>query len=160
MLDEPLSALDTSVQAHVLNLLAELQRRLALTMIFISHDLTAVRWACDRTVVMYLGRVVESAPTAQLFERPRHPYTHALLAATPRGDPALPRVRPALRGEPGPGSAGGCAFAPRCAFAAPPCVRQRPLLECVDNAGAQPHRAACLRLAEISMASSQEAACP
>jgi peptide/nickel transport system ATP-binding protein len=160
VLDEPLSALDTSVQAHVLNLLAELQRRLALTMVFISHDLAAVRWACDRTVVMYLGRVVENAPTAQLFERPRHPYTQALLAATPRGDPALPRVRPALRGEPGGASTGGCDFAPRCPFVAPQCFLQRPVLESVGSAGAQPHRAACLRLNDVPIATSQESACP
>ena len=88
--DEPLSALDVSIQAQVINLLADLRERLSLTMLFISHDLDVVEYLCDRVVVLYLGQVMEVAPTAELFARPLHPYTQALLAASPKPDPLQP----------------------------------------------------------------------
>src|SRR5688572_7804436 len=88
--DEPLSALDVSIQSQVINLLADLRERLGLTMLFISHDLDVVEYLCDRVVVLYLGKVMEVATTSELFERPQHPYTRALLAASPKPDPLLP----------------------------------------------------------------------
>ena len=88
--DEPLSALDVSIQSQVINLLADLRERLSLTMLFISHDLDVVEYLCDRVVVLYLGKVMEVATTDALFERPLHPYTRALLAASPKPDPTLP----------------------------------------------------------------------
>ena len=85
--DEPLSALDVSIQSQVINLLGDLREQFSLTMLFISHDLDVVEYLCDRVVVLYLGRVMEVAPTAALFARPLHPYTQALLAASPKPDP-------------------------------------------------------------------------
>jgi peptide/nickel transport system ATP-binding protein len=102
--DEPLSALDVSIQAQVINLLADLRERLSLTMLFISHDLDVVEYLCDRVVVLYLGRVMEIAPTAELFARPLHPYTRALLAASPKPDPTDdlldPMIGPGFKGFP------------------------------------------------------------
>ena len=132
--DEPVSALDLSVQAGILNLLADLKRELGLALLFISHDLGVVRFMADRVMVMYLGRIVESADHRDIFAAPQHPYTQALLASVPgSGVRAAP-----LRGElADPGN--GCRFRPRCPHAAPVCASDDPALHPV-GAG---HLAAC-----------------
>jgi peptide/nickel transport system ATP-binding protein len=126
--DEPLSALDVSIQSQVINLLCDLRERFALTMLFISHDLDVVEYLCDRVVVLYLGRVMEVAPTAALFARPLHPYTQALLAASPKPDPQIPLVHVPLAGDiPSPlDPPSGCVFRTRCAHAIDACARIRP----------------------------------
>lgn len=123
--DEPLSALDVSIQAQVVNLLGELKERLNLTLLFISHDLDVVEYLCDRVVVLYLGRVVEVASTEALYARPRHPYTQALLAAAPIPDPARRHEIPLLSGDlPSPRNPpSGCVFRTRCPLAESRCVQ-------------------------------------
>jgi len=143
--DEAVSALDVSVQAQIVNLLAELRERHGLALLFISHNLAVVRHLSDEVVVLYLGRVVERAPRESLFATPRHPYTRALLAAVPEPDPAarlVERRAPLVEGEPAPQQAAaavGCAYAARCPFADERCRREVPPLE-PDGAG---HFTAC-----------------
>lgn len=130
VLDEPVSALDLSIQSAILNLLTELQDRLQLAYLFISHDLSVVRHVADEVIVMYLGRAVEKATKADLFATPRHPYTQALLSATPRAEPNAEKIRIKLSGElPSPLAVpDGCPFAPRCWKAQDRCRAERPQL--------------------------------
>jgi oligopeptide/dipeptide ABC transporter ATP-binding protein len=142
ILDEPVSALDVSVRAEVMNLLRELQGRLELSYIFISHDVSMVRQISDRVAVMYLGRVVELGGWSDVLERPLHPYTEGLRAAVPLPDPTVAQpISATVRGEvPDPASPpSGCAFHPRCPAARASCAGESPVLETVQPA----HQVAC-----------------
>ena len=130
VLDEPVSALDISIRAQVLNLLAELQEAHGLAYVFISHDLSVVRHIADEVMVIYLGRAVEKGLKTTIFDQPLHPYTRALMAATPVADPGAARLRAPLQGEP-PSPIDpprGCAFHPRCALAKDVCKTETPIL--------------------------------
>jgi dipeptide transport system ATP-binding protein len=131
VLDEPVSALDVSIRAQVLNLLARLQEEFALAYVFISHDLSVVRHIADDVMVIYLGHVVEMGARDALFSSPQHPYTHALLSATPIADPTAKRERIILKGElPSPfDPPAGCPFNPRCPLVFDRCRTERPPAE-------------------------------
>mgnify|MGYP001106617504 CR=1 FL=1 len=133
--DEPVSALDVSIQSQVLNLLKDLQRQFSLTFVFISHDLSVVNHFCDRILVMYLGRVVEIRSKKDLFERPLHPYTQALLSAVPSPDPKRKKERIILTGDvPSPSNPpAGCAFHPRCPACMDICRQIRPPLRVTED---------------------------
>jgi dipeptide transport system ATP-binding protein len=141
VLDEPVSALDISIQAQVLNLLADLQEKHNLAYLFISHDLSVVRHIADEVMVMYLGRVVEQGTRDQLFNNPQHPYTKALLSATPSPDPSRKRERIILKGElPSPlNPPTGCTFHPRCPIAFDKCTATSPALETHGSTSAACH---------------------
>lgn len=142
--DEPVSALDVSVQAQVLNLIQDLQADLDLTMLFIAHDLGVVEHLCDRILVMYLGRIMESGTKRQIYENPRHPYTQALLSSVPQLKPRQTE-RILLQGDiPSPISPpSGCVFRTRCPMATADCAKTVPALRQID---APQHQAACIRI--------------
>ncbi|MCR4266128.1 ABC transporter ATP-binding protein [Nitratireductor sp. ZSWI3] len=148
--DEPVSALDVSVQAQVLNLLSDLQKRLGLTLLFISHDLSVVEYLCDEVVVMYLGRVMERGPARQVYADPRHPYTRALLATAPVPDPTVKRRRVPLTGDiPSPlDPPSGCVFRTRCPHAIEACGGAVPPTETLGEG----HAVACIRHRELAAA--------
>ena len=148
--DEPVSALDVSVQAQIVNLLLELQSQLGLAYLFVAHDLSVVKHVSDRVAVMYVGKIVEVAETNPLFHTPKHPYTEALLSAVPKPDPRLRAQRIILEGEvadpahPPP----GCYFHPRCRYAVDICQQETPPLEEIEPG----HFVSCHRAKEITLA--------
>ncbi len=155
--DEPISALDVSIQAQVINLLRDLQRQMGLAYVFITHNLSVVEHISDRVAVMYLGRIVEQATSAELYRAPRHPYTVALLSAIPKAEPGRRGTRMVLAGDvPSPADPpAGCHFHPRCPMAEPRCAVEVPLLREV----APGHWSAC-HLAEQVDAGLRQAAVP
>ena len=152
--DEPVSALDVSVQAQVLNLLKELQSKLDLTYLFVAHNLAVVKYVSDRVAIMYVGKIVELAATEELFIEPRHPYTEALLSAAPNPDPKLrDRNRTLLGGEvANPASPpSGCYFHPRCSYATEECKTHSPELVNINSNAESPHYVACHFQKELTL---------
>ncbi len=147
--DEPVSALDVSVQAQVLNLLQELKERLNLTLIFVAHDLSVVEHISDRIAVMYVGKIMEMAETEELLNHPMHPYTEALLSAIPPADPTIEQHRIKLEGEvPSPANPpSGCIFHTRCNYAKPECKTTVPILQEIKPG----HSVACHLAKELSL---------
>ena len=147
--DEPVSALDVSVQAQVLNLIKDLQQQFDLTYLFIAHNMSVIKHICDYVAVMYVGRIVELAETSELFAHPLHPYTEALLAAIPKPDPRAKRVQIILEGDvPNPADPpSGCHFHPRCAYAKDICAQEVPELKEITPG----HHASCHFAEELTL---------
>ncbi len=145
--DEPVSALDVSIQSQILNLLLDLQQKMNLSCLFIAHDLAVVKHISDRIAVMYLGKIVETADAASLYENPLHPYTRALISAIPIPDPLAERTRTILTGEvPSPRHPpGGCRFHTRCPIVIDRCRHEEPVLRPMADSS---HRVACHRVGE------------
>ena len=151
--DEPVSALDVSVQAQILNLLDDLQEQMGLTFLFIAHDLSVIRYICDQVAVMYLGSLVELADTDHFYNQPQHPYTSALLSAVPDADPRSSWLDETISGEVGPPTKEmqGCLFAERCKYVQEICLKSTPVLREVAAASSIEHRVACHRAAELNL---------
>ncbi|QQR38351.1 ABC transporter ATP-binding protein [Devosia rhizoryzae] len=147
--DEPVSALDVSIQAQIINLLQDLRRELGLSLLFIGHDLSVIEFLCDRVIVLYLGRIMEMGTAAELYSNPRHPYTRALLDAAPVPDPTVRRERITLKGDlPSPiNPPSGCVFRTRCPYAVEACAEVVPPLETFESG----HRVACIRSHELDL---------
>ncbi|TCL62935.1 oligopeptide/dipeptide ABC transporter ATP-binding protein [Rhizobium sp. BK251] len=147
--DEPVSALDVSIQAQIINLLQDLRQEFGLSILFIGHDLSVIEFLCDRVIVLYLGHIIEIATAADLYSNPRHPYTRALLDAAPVADPRKRRERIMLKGDlPSPiDPPSGCVFRTRCPFAVDQCTTTKPSLEAVSRS----HAVACIRMNELNL---------
>ena len=149
--DEPVAALDVSIQAQVLNLLNDLKKKFQLTYIFISHDLSVVKYFSDRVAVMYLGRVVEITSAKAIYAKPQHPYTRALMSAILDGDPSTHSQREILEGDvPSPvRPPSGCAFHPRCRYATDRCKQEAPVLREFSDSEGETHQVSCHRVGEF-----------
>ena len=148
--DEPVSALDVSIQSQIINLLQDLQQEMGLTYLFIAHDLSVIEHISDYVAVMYLGKIVEYASAAQIYENPLHPYTKALMSAIPQPDPARRSKRIVLSGEvPSPANPpSGCPFHPRCPYAQTQCASQQQVLEDYGQPG-EKHLVSCWKTKKI-----------